>query len=149
VRNTDTGQTVTMTAEDQIALTGMLSGGAIASIHLRGGTSRATNFHWEVNGTDGDLLITADSGSLNHGRITIRGATGAESLTALVVPPGYDAYPQLAGQPANAVAHAYAQIRRDLIEQTTLTPDFADARRRHRLLDAIARSATTGQRQPI
>ncbi|MFF7470398.1 hypothetical protein [Streptomyces sp. NPDC008092] len=41
---------------------------------------------------------------------------------------------------------AYAAIRHDLIHGTALAPDFAHAVRRHRLLDAIQRSAATGQR---
>ncbi|MFF1641696.1 hypothetical protein ACFVXA_29540 [Streptomyces sp. NPDC058246] len=31
-----------------------------ATQHFRGGTSRATAFHWEINGTDGDLVAKAD-----------------------------------------------------------------------------------------
>jgi predicted dehydrogenase len=109
VRNTDTGQAHAMTAEDQIAITGTLEGGAVASVHFRGGLSYGTNFRWEINGTDGDLVITADPPILQIGRLTVRGARGADAaLSELVVPAEYE-----------------------------LTPDFAHGVRRHRLLDKI------------
>src|SRR5438128_4356535 len=57
-----TGESKPMTAEDQVAVTGLLEGGAAFSIHYRGGVSRGTNLLWEINGTDGDLQVTADGG---------------------------------------------------------------------------------------
>src|SRR5438067_7782526 len=56
----ETGEAEPMTAEDQIAIHGILDGGAAFSIHYRGGVSRGTNFLWEINGTEGDLQITAE-----------------------------------------------------------------------------------------
>src|SRR3954452_14261238 len=50
VRNLATGQRAPMTAPDQIAVSGVLESGAVASVHFRGGRSRATNLHWEING---------------------------------------------------------------------------------------------------
>ncbi|WP_041939266.1 MULTISPECIES: Gfo/Idh/MocA family protein [Frankia] len=149
VRNAETGAAVPMTAEDQIAVSGTLVGGAVASIHLRGGTPRGTGFLWEINGTDGDLQVTSSTGSLNYGQITILGSQGGEPLAELTTPASYDAFPALAGQPAAAVAHAYAQIGRDLAEGTTVAPDFTHALRRHELLDAVARSAATGRRVEV
>src|SRR6058998_2063072 len=49
-----------MNAADQVAVTGLLKGGAAFSIHYRGGVSRGTNLLWEINGTEGDLQLTAD-----------------------------------------------------------------------------------------
>ncbi|MBB4783041.1 hypothetical protein [Streptomyces rapamycinicus] len=46
-------RTATMTAEDQIAVTGTLESGAVAALRFRGGSSRATDFHWEINGAEG------------------------------------------------------------------------------------------------
>jgi hypothetical protein len=48
-----------MTAEDQVMVSGLLEGGAAFSIHYRGGVSRGTNLLWEINGTEGDLQLTA------------------------------------------------------------------------------------------
>src|SRR5438034_4963729 len=48
-----------MTTEDQVGVSGLLEGGATFSIHYRGGVSRGTNLLWEINGTEGDLQLTA------------------------------------------------------------------------------------------
>src|SRR5438132_2707441 len=55
-----TGESKTMTADDQVCVTGLLEGGAALSIHYRGGRSRGTNLMWEINGAEGDLQLTAD-----------------------------------------------------------------------------------------
>ncbi|MEV5599505.1 Gfo/Idh/MocA family oxidoreductase [Streptomyces sp. NPDC052496] len=146
VRDAATGEPARMDVPDQIAVNGVLEGGAVASVHFRGGLSRATNFHWEINGTAGDLLITGDSGHLQFGQVTVHGARGEETeLAELPVPNSYDAaLPALAGRStemAYTVAHAYEQIRADLTDGTHHAPDFAHAVRSHRLLDRIERAA--------
>src|SRR5216117_3289397 len=42
----ETGERKPMTADDQVAVTGLLDGGAALSIHYRGGHSRGTNLLW-------------------------------------------------------------------------------------------------------
>ena len=54
-----TGESKPMNADDQVCVTGLLEGGAALSIHYRGGHSRGTNLFWEINGTEGDLQVTA------------------------------------------------------------------------------------------
>jgi len=135
-----------MRADDQVGVTGLLEGGAAFAIHYRGGRSRGTNFLWEINGTDGDLQVTADGGQAQIFELTLRGGTGAQSaLEVLPVPPQYRFSP-LHG-PATNVAQAYARFARDYREGTQLCPTFDDAVTRHRLLDAIEQAAATGQRQ--
>jgi predicted dehydrogenase len=145
VRNQATGQLTPMTAADQIAVNGVLDGGAVASVHFRGGMSRATNFHWEINGTDGDLLLTGGSGHLQFGQVTVHGARGDDTaLEELPVPSSYASLPGLDAsgtQMWHPVALAYEQIRADLTAGTHHAPDFAHAARRHRLLDRIERAA--------
>jgi predicted dehydrogenase len=137
-----------MTTDDQIAVTGVLEGGAVASLHFRGGESAATALRWEINGTEGDLLITGDLGYLHLGRVTIRGAQRQGSaLTELAVPARYHLLPELMDQQAEpfyGVANAYARLRSDLAEGTERVPTFAAAVERHRLLDRIEQAARTG-----
>jgi predicted dehydrogenase len=147
VRNSATGQLAPMTAPDQIAASGVLEGGAVASVHFRGGRSRATNFHWEINGTDGDLLLTGGSGHLQFGLVTVYGAQRDDTApTKLPVPASYSslAHVDASGTETwHPVAHAYEHIRTDLTEGSRHAPDFSHAARRHRLLDRIQRAATT------
>src|SRR5207244_8643545 len=57
-----TGESTPMNADDQVLVSGLLEGGAAFSIHYRGGVSRGTNLLWEINGTEGDLQLTAAGG---------------------------------------------------------------------------------------
>src|SRR6266576_758800 len=116
------------------------------SIHYRGGRSRGTNLLWEINGTEGDLQVTADGGQAQIFELTVRGGNGAQSsLGVLPVPEQYRFSP-LRGPSAN-VAQAYARFARDYREGTHLCPTFDDAVTRHRMLDAIETAAATRQRQ--
>src|SRR2546430_16138842 len=86
---------------------------------------------WEINGTDGDLQVTADGGQAQIFELTLRGGTGAQSvLEVLTVPQQYRwAPPQ--GASTN-VAQAYARFARDYRDGTHLCPTFDDGVRRHR-----------------
>ncbi len=146
---TDTGEPVTKTIDDQIAVSGILENGAVASIHYRAGTSRAHNFFWEINGSKGDLLITGDFGRLQYGEFRIQQALGDDkSLTDLAIPEEYQRVPAGALKDIHyTLAQAYAGVARDLATGADEIPTFADAVVRHRMLAAIERSAATGTRQ--
>jgi predicted dehydrogenase len=144
----ETGESRPMTAEDQVGVTGLLEGGAAFSIHYRGGHSRGTNLLWEINGTAGDLQLTADGGQAQIFEMTVRGGTGAQSsLEVLPVPQQYRWSPTQGPGPSTNVAQAYARFARDYREGTHLCPTFDDAVTRHRMLDAIETAAATGERQ--
>ncbi|MER5185287.1 Gfo/Idh/MocA family oxidoreductase [Streptomyces sp. NPDC002896] len=157
VTHATTGGVAAKTAEDQIAVTGVLESGAVASVHFRGGTSRATSFHWEINGTEGDLVVEADH-NLWMGRLRLYGARGGDArLTELPVPQRYDRLlPQFAersAEPAYNVAHEYALLREeitgDLAPEAEGVPDFRHAVRRHQMLEQIREAARTGRKVTI
>jgi predicted dehydrogenase len=152
-RDTTTAQVITKNTDDHIAVTGVLESGAVANVHVRGGVSRATDFRWEINGTDGDLVVTSHGSSWNRG-LTLVGRQGSQNeFIALPVPASYERrVPQFAGrsnETAYNIAYAYAQLRDDITEGTNVVPDFDHAVRRHRLIDAVERAAETGQRQTV
>ena len=89
-RIVETGQQVPLTAPDQIIAAGLLTNGAALSAHFRGGLSRGTNFHIEINGTKGDLILTSPVGYVGLGGFTVKGAQGAEQMHELPVPPHYE-----------------------------------------------------------
>src|SRR5207245_10423644 len=85
-----TGERRPMNADDQVCVSGLLEGGAALSIHYRGGRSRGTNLLWEINGTEGDLQLTADGGAAQIFEMTVRGGKGAQaSLEIVPVPEQY------------------------------------------------------------
>ncbi|GAA2373085.1 Gfo/Idh/MocA family oxidoreductase [Dactylosporangium salmoneum] len=140
--------------EDQVAVTGLLESGAVAAMHFRGGMPSATRFHWEINGTQGDLVVKADR-SLFGGRLRLYGTRGnGGGLTELPVPAHYErSLPQWTGrsaEPAYNVAHAYAllrdQITGSLPPDTDGVPGFEHAVRRHRMLEQIRQAARTGRK---
>jgi predicted dehydrogenase len=141
VTDTQSGRKLPKNAADQITLAGTLPGGAVLSAHYRGGTSKGTNLRWEINGTDGDLVIEAAAGHLQIFPPTVHGGRGADKeLTVVEVPASYDRVrgtgigPQM---PAHNVAHAYAQLLDDVRSGTRVVPDFDHAVRRHGTLQAI------------
>jgi len=146
----ETGESKPMTADDQVCVTGLLEGGAALSIHYRGGRSRGTNLLWEINGTEGDLQLTAAGGQAQIFEMSVHGGKGAQSsLEVLPVPEQYRwSPPQGTGHSTN-VAQAYARFARDYREGTHFCPTFDDAVTRHRMLNAIETAAATGQRQTL
>jgi predicted dehydrogenase len=153
-RNRETGELKPTDVEDQVALSGTLTSDAVASIHLRGGTSRATNFLWEINGSEGDLLVTLDAPYIvQFARATLHGGrTDQTTVSEMPVPSRYERVPALADRQhdvAYTLAHAYEQLYRDITDGTDYTPDFEHAVRRHRLLDHIQHFATQRQSAPV
>jgi predicted dehydrogenase len=141
----DPSQTHEKTVADQVALHARADGGAVLSAHFRGGVSRTTSFQWEINGTDGDLVLRGDAGAfLEYGQVQLFGAPrGPREISPLPTPDTYIEVPGLPehGDLAFTVAHAYAQIVRDLNEGTAIHPDFQHAARLHDLLDSVEKSA--------
>jgi predicted dehydrogenase len=147
---TGTGERIPMTAEDQVAVSGLLDGGAAFSIHYRGGVSRGTNLLWEINGTEGDLQLTSAGGQPQIFELELCGGNGTQSsLEVLPVPDEYRWAPAQVPGPSTNVAQAYARFARDYREGTHLCPTFEDAVTRHRMLEAIETAAASGERQTL
>jgi predicted dehydrogenase len=110
----ESGETKPMTADDQVGVSGLLEGGAAFSIHYRGGVSRGTNLLWEINGTEGDLQLTATGGQAQIWEMDVRGGRGAQSsLELLPVSERYRWSPPQVPGPSTNVAQAYAHLARD------------------------------------
>jgi predicted dehydrogenase len=146
----ETGEQIVKTAPDQVALIGRLTSGVTASIHIREAVAGGTGFLWEINGTEGTLRVTAAAPYPGIVPLTVAGAHGAQDPTELAVPPALtDRWPELTslqGTPASNVGRAYAAFAADIGDGTHTVPDFADAVRRHKVIDAIEISADSGER---
>ena len=145
----ETGRTAIGTAPDHIALSGMLESGATATVHLRGGHSRGANAFWEINGTEGDLLLTGDHGNMHIAPLALHGGRRDHfGLSLLPIDPRWrwvgGEVPD--GAPFN-VAQTYALLADDIRTGSRTCPDFDDGLRRHRLLAAVEEADATGLRQ--
>lgn len=144
---TDTGNTLPVTAPDQILVNGTLERGAPISVHYRGRQPRdGEGLQWEINGTDGDLRVTAPRAHTQLAPLTVHCARGDDDAFAPVeVPASYDA--GIANDPlVGNVARMYDDMARDVRDGTHTAPGFDDAVALHTVLDGIERSAASGPR---
>lgn len=152
-RLADTGEIIAKTAPDQVLLSGTLAHGAPISIHIRGGASPASAAsRLEINGTEGDLLLTAPGpANIHRVPLAIAGARRGESeLRPLLVPAKYGLQPAgLADGPSRYVAHNYVALARALRRGEPIINDFAHGVRWQERLDAIQLASDTGQRQRL
>ncbi len=145
-----TGRHVPITVADQILLAARLTSGATASLHFRGGTVPGTNFLWEINGTAGDLVLTAANGHIQMNALSLQGSQHGDPLHPLEIPQRFHWAPPHTpeGFPLN-VAQAYTLIAGDLRSGTHRAPTFADAVHLSKTLAAVEHAASSGQRQPL
>ena len=141
VRVVDEGGSILSTTPNQIMIHGELAGGAAASIHYRGGSSRGTNFLWEINGEEGDIQITANSGHFQFEKLVIQGARGTNRTLAPLVPPRdqYNGWPE--DPTVRNVARIYRRLADDINNGSNSAPAFRDAVILHELVEKIERSA--------
>jgi predicted dehydrogenase len=144
----DTGETLAVSAPDQVLVSGVLANGAPLSIHYRGGTARdGDGLFWEINGTEGDIRVSAPSrGHTQLVPLSLKGAGGdEEAFRPLEVPASYRSARPEDIVPGN-VARIYARMGRDLRDGTHTAPSFEDAVAVHRVIAAIERVAESGSR---
>lgn len=137
VQITETGASLPRFDADQIMLHGVLKSGAAVSAHYRGGMSRGTNLLWEINGTEGDILVSGDIGHGQFANMTIKAArNGDEDMKIMPVPEKLTrGLPE--GVVARNVAGIYALVAKDILTGSREAPSFADALSLHMLLDRI------------
>ena len=140
-----TGAMVDVDAPDNVALTGVLEGGALVSAHIATLPHNGSGFRMEIYGRDGTIRVTS-KGAPQRDANLLMGAKGAAPLEVLPVPAHFTTMPAdtPAGPPQN-VGHLYLRMADAIRDGTPVEPDFDLGVRRHRLIDAIERSSDTGR----
>ncbi len=143
----DTGETLPVTAPDQVLVSGMFASGVPVSLHYRGGAARdGDGLFWEIHGTEGDIRVSGPSGHTQMVPLSLKGARGEEkTFRPLEVPASYRAGWPEDVEPGN-VARLYARMARDLRDGTRTAPRFEDAVAVHRIIAAIEKAAESGSR---
>ncbi|WP_340017223.1 Gfo/Idh/MocA family oxidoreductase [Paenibacillus sp. FSL K6-1318] len=146
----DIQKVIKKTTDDQIMITGKLTNGAAASVHIQGGVKHLTGQTLEIFGDKGTIVLSAPA-SIQFGSHQLRGAGSMDNeLRELRIPDSYYYVPDSLKSDSGFVlniAQAYRKFAQDIQEGTSLTPNFADAVKLHRLLDAVEKSAQSGERQ--
>ena len=149
VSTIETGESIPLKTPDHVMINAVLESGAPLSLELRGGLPRGTRFLWEINGTEGDLRITAaieQAPVANISPLRVEaGRKGEDGYTELEIPKSYYFGLEDAVAARN-VAGIYRLMADDLRLGTEEAPGFDDALVLHKVLSAIEQSDQTGQR---
>jgi len=151
----DTGESVPMSAPDQVAIIGTMSEGGVASLHVKAGTGNPVGNRFEINGIDGDILIESRVDDppvgIHRANLTIKLARGAGGRYELLpVPDSYFLIPPDAFvNPAYNVAQLYRRFAKAFTTGVSPEPNFATASMRRAALDKIQRASDTGLAQEL
>lgn len=144
-KSTETGQDVPVDSPDTISVAGVLQSGAEASVHISAIPFNPSGTRLEIYGRAGTMVLAAP-GSFNVGPSVLSAAKGNAPLAAMPVPAHYTLLPEGApAGPSRNVAQAYRRAAQAFAAGTGFEVDFDLAVTRHRLIDAIERSAAEGR----
>ena len=130
---------------DVISVAGRLHSGAEVAVQVAAVPVSPSGSRLEIYGRDGALVL-ASAGALSTGPNRIFGVQGRGTVAELTVPDEYVLVPEgtPAGPPRN-VGQAYATLHDAWDGAPSPLPDFDLAVARHRMIDAIERSAREGR----
>ena len=139
----DTDETIEVDAPDNVAVNGLLEGGAMVSLRAGSVPFNAGGWRMEIYGTEG-TIVASTPGLPQITPITLTGARETEPLRDLPVPDHLrDADQFLDGPPGN-VGRAYQLMAQAIRQGRPFNPAFAHGRQVHKLLDLIQQSSDQG-----
>jgi predicted dehydrogenase len=148
----DTGESFAVTAPTQLLVSGRLQGGALASVHVKADIYAPTGLRFEINGTEGDLVIAtappvgASPVGIQRAMLTLLGALrGNRGLVTLPLARA-DLPVEVPEGPPRYSAPMLARFAAAIRSGQNLAPDFSTALARHRLLEAVASASVSGLR---
>ena len=144
-----TGEQFPNMTPDQVVVVGQLNDDAVFTIQIEGGKRNNSGLQIDITGVDGDLKISNEKSFGNLEDNKIEGAQGAKGfLRVLPIPPQYHQLPaSTLDVSVQDLANLYAAHSRDRRGSGREAPNFRDALRMHRLIDAIQLASSTGMRQ--
>jgi predicted dehydrogenase len=154
IKIVETGEMISMTSPDQVLVSGVLENGAVASIHIKGGTANGSAFLFEIHGSEGDLVIAPRvaraASSVQISELTLRGSQGGKPLADLPIPESYRwVPPAVPAGPAFNIAQLFKHMADGIRDGRPASPGFDLALTRHRLLDTIQKASDSGVRQVL
>ena len=141
VRIDGTDEIVTRTCADHMFVLGKHTSGCVSSLEVVGGVPSAP-FGFELVGETGTLKLTSrHPGGFQVGRLSLETSFPTD-------PPAPAVAPDLSGPPAN-LSESYVRFAADIRSGARTVPDFTDAVRYTRLLEAIDAASADGRRQSL
>jgi predicted dehydrogenase len=144
-RVTGTDELIDVDASDNVMVHGVLTSGAIASVHAATIPYSATGWRMEMYGRKGTLRVTS-KGSPQRDANTLLGSQNGAPMEPLTVPASYTEVPEAMpiGPPRN-VGHLYLRMAKAIRNGGPVEPGFDVALNRHRLVDTIQKSSDEGR----
>lgn len=149
-----TGKTVAVTSPDQVLVSGTLVGGAAVSVHIKADMAVPMGVRFEINGTEGDLLIRSvtapgsDPVGIQRAELALTGARrGSRDYSEIAVPAEYNRVAaDVPAGPPFFTAQLLVRLADAVRTGSEIHPNFADALANHKLLETIQRSSDEGRR---
>ena len=143
-RFSDTGEVVPVTSIDTVAFMARLADGVTGTVHVSNACTRGSGFRLEVYGTEGRLLVKS-SHMVQYSPARVYGARGDDGERELPIP---GRLIEVTGLSADSQAFQVGQLLRRLIraidQGEAFHPNFSEAVRLHRTIEAVVRSSATG-----
>lgn len=149
-----TGKTIPVTSPDQVLVSGVLASGAVASVHIKIDMCMPTGVRFEINGTDGDIVVASRTPigkapvGTQRAELLITMAKRGSEFVEVEVPANYNLVPaEVPKGPPFYTGQLLTRMAEGIRTGKPVYPDFAAAVTRHRMIDAIQKASDTGQRQ--
>jgi predicted dehydrogenase len=128
-----------------VLLSGWLSNGAVASVHIGAIPFAGSGYRMEIYGREGTLVAMGeDSPQLSE--VFVRGAKGGNTLAPMPVPAGFTfATPGTPSDEALNVGQMYTLFAQAIRGGESRQPTFENAVDLHHLVDAIKQASDTGR----
>jgi len=126
---------IPLTSHDQMSVSGVLTSGAYVSVHFRGGTYKGTNLLWEVEGTHGELQVKGPTGHVQMSFPKLYASFDGKDMEEIKIDEEQATHVN--------VGRAYDEFAKE----DGVYPTWEDAVIRHRMIEAIYKSAQTGTKQ--
>jgi predicted dehydrogenase len=134
-----------VTSPDNILLSGRLTNGAVASVHIGAIPFAGSGYRMEIYGRDGTLVAMGED-SPQLSQVFLHGAKGANTLAPIPVPERLTfAAPATPSGEAVNVGQMYTLFAQGIRDGKSRQPTFATAVELHRLVDAIKEASDNGR----
>ena len=146
----DTQQFVDTDSPDNVRVSGQLTSGAAASVHVGAVPWAGSGYRMEIYGREGTLVVTGSVSSQRGEMLRVQGAQRSQELADLTIPQRFnfvpDDFPR--GDPFN-IGQLYTLFAESIRTWESRQPTFETAVGLHRFIDTLREASDTGQEMQV